>query len=202
MKKNYIFIKNPNDLFFSFLSEEKSNLIILLDDNSEENLKYTFNFPNEKATSQVLFLIVRKSPTPLHVKIDINHEISKTKSDLKFKTVLLKEAKVVFTGNIKVNENLKDISSSMVHKNLLLSEKAKVISKPNLEIKSDGVEINHGFATGTFEKEHLYYLESRGLSPKKAENSLTKAFIFKEINEIKDPVLRKQIKKEIICLMP
>lgn len=202
MKINYIFIKNPQDLFFSFLKEEQSNLIILLDENSEENLKYTFNFPNEKAVSEVLFLIIRKNPNPLHVKIDINHEVSKTKSDLKFKTVLFNEAKVVFTGNIKVKENLKEISSSMVHKNLLLSEKAKVISKPNLEIKSDGVEINHGFATGTFEKEKIYYLESKGLSPKKAEKALTKAFIFKEINEIKDPALRKQIKKEIICLMP
>ncbi|MDX9970576.1 MAG: SufD family Fe-S cluster assembly protein [Candidatus Gracilibacteria bacterium] len=202
MKKNYLYITNPNDLNFSFLENESQNLIVLLTDKAEENLKYSFNFPNKNAESEILFLIIRKNPIPLNIKIDINHKINNCKSDLKFKTILFKEAKVIFTGNIKVEENLKEISSSMVHKNLLLSEMAKVISKPNLEINSNGVEINHGFATGAFPKELLYYLESRGLSEKKAKKALIKAFIFNEINAIKDKPLRKQIKKETLCLIP
>ncbi len=199
MQKKYLYITNPNDLNFSFLKGEEQNLIIFLNSSCEKNLKYNFNFPNEKASAQILFLIIQKNSDELKINIDINHTKSDNISSLIFKTVLDNEAKISFTGNILVEKNLKNISSSLTHQNLLLSEKAKVLSKPNLEINSDKVEINHGFATGKFPSEVLYYMEARGIAEKEAKFELTKAFLFKEINRIKDENLRKQIKKDLRC---
>jgi Fe-S cluster assembly protein SufD len=199
MKKNYLYITHPNDLNFAFLEGEEQNLIIFLNSKSEKNLKYKFNFPNKNSKTEILFLIIQKKSDKIEIQIDINHTRNNSISDLKFKTVLFDEARISFTGNIIVKENLKNITSSLTHKNLLLSEKAKVISKPNLEIKSDNVEINHGFATGKFSHDLLHYMETRGIRPNEIQNKLILAFLFQEINKIKDTELRKQIKKDLKC---
>jgi Fe-S cluster assembly protein SufD len=200
--KNTIYIKNPDDLKLNFIKKNEANFIILINENIENKYKYTLNLNKENTSSKILFLIITGENSKLDFNIFVNHFASKTSLDLKFKTVLFKNAHLNFNGNIFVEKNLKKIKSSMIHQNLLESKESKIISKPNLEINSDEVEINHGFATGNFNKEEIYYLQSRNLSKKTIKKELTKAFLFKELEGKISKELKKQIKQDIICSIP
>jgi len=71
-------------------------------------------------------------------------------------------------------------SSFETNRNLVLSPDAKAHSVPNLEILCDDVLCGHGSSVGPLEEEHMYYLQSRGLSPARAERLLVKGF-FREV---------------------
>lgn len=202
MQKNIIYIKNPDDLTINFPGNENAELIFLIKQSCEHKYSYTFNLKEKNSSAKILFLILADTEAKLDFKINVNHENSNTNLELKFKTVLYKNADLSFIGNIFVKENLESVRSSMTHHNILESKDAKIISKPNLEINSDEVEINHGFASGEFSKEIIHYLKSRGIDEKRIKKELIKSFLFKELSNKLPKELKKQIKKDILCSMP
>jgi Fe-S cluster assembly protein SufD len=201
MNKDTIYINNPDKLDLNFLENEETSYLILINENTQKKYSYFLNFKNKNSLSRIIFLIIGKNNMETEININVNHEADKTNCDLKFKTVLFNNAKVFFTGNIFVGKNLKDLSSNMIHHNLLVSENAMIRSKPNLEINSNDVMVNHGFASGNFPPEMIYYLSSRGLKEKTIQKLLIKAFIYKELKKL-PKTTRIQIKKDIECSMP
>ena len=64
-----------------------------------------------------------------------------------------------------------------MHRALMLSDEARVDTKPELEIFADDVQCSHGSTIGELEAQHLFYLASRGISKKEAKRLLIKAFL-------------------------
>ena len=102
-------------------------------------------------------------------------------------------SKTSLSGKIKILKDSKNSSGSFLSKSLLLNEKAKSFSKPELEIFEDEVSCSHGASFGEIEKEKVFYLQSRGLSKKDAIRFLVLAFIneldFNDNNLEKDIIL-------------
>jgi len=85
-------------------------------------------------------------------------------------------AHAVFNGKVLVREGAQLTDSSQQSRNLLLSGKAHVDTKPQLEIFADDVKCAHGATVGQLDADHLFYLKSRGLTDDTARNLLTYAF--------------------------
>jgi Fe-S cluster assembly protein SufD len=85
-------------------------------------------------------------------------------------------AHAVFNGKIIVRPDAQRTNSSQSSRNLLLTPKAHVDTKPQLEIFADDVKCAHGATVGQLDNEALFYLTSRGLSDAAARNLLTYAF--------------------------
>ncbi|HUU71513.1 MAG TPA: Fe-S cluster assembly protein SufD [Burkholderiales bacterium] len=98
------------------------------------------------------------------------------------KTIAGGSAHAVFNGKILVREGAQQTNSSQQNRNLLLSPRATVDTKPQLEIFADDVKCAHGATVGQMDAEELFYLKSRGLSESTARNLLTYAFA-KEVVE-------------------
>ena len=79
--------------------------------------------------------------------------------------------------NKKFLKGSKESSGSFFSKSLLLNQKAKAFSKPELEIFEDQVSCSHGSSFGEIEKDKVFYLQSRGVSKKEAIKILVLAFI-------------------------
>ncbi|MGD8788748.1 MAG: SufD family Fe-S cluster assembly protein, partial [Burkholderiales bacterium] len=88
----------------------------------------------------------------------------------------------VFNGKIVVREGAQQTNSSQQNRNLLLSPRATVDTKPQLEIFADDVKCAHGATVGQMDADEVFYLMSRGLSETAARNLLTYAFA-KEVVE-------------------
>ena len=85
-------------------------------------------------------------------------------------------AHAVFNGKILVRAGALRTDSAQSSRNLLLSARARVDTKPQLEIFADDVKCAHGATVGQLDHEELFYLRSRGLAENAARNLLTYAF--------------------------
>lgn len=100
------------------------------------------------------------------------------------KCVVAGGAHAVFNGRVLVREGAQQTDSAQQSRNLLLSDKARVDTKPQLEIFADDVKCSHGATVGQMESEEVFYLRSRGLSETAAVNLLTYGFAAEIVDRI------------------
>lgn len=115
------------------------------------------------------------------------------------KTIVGGAAHAVFNGKVFVREGAQLTDSSQQSRNLLLSDKAHVDTKPQLEIFADDVKCAHGATVGQLDAEHLFYLKSRGLAEAQARNLLTYAFGAEIIDHIPVPSLVMELEKLVMA---
>lgn len=108
-------------------------------------------------------------------------------------------AHAVFDGKIAVAPGAQLTDSAQESRNLLLSDKAHVDTKPQLEIFADDVKCAHGATVGQLDAEQLFYLQSRGLSLPRARNLLTYAFGAEVIDRIPVPSLVEELEETVLA---
>jgi len=114
------------------------------------------------------------------------------------KTIVGGSAHAVFNGKVLVREGAQLTNSAQQSRNLLLSPKARVDTKPQLEIFADDVKCAHGATVGQLDAEQLFYLKSRGLADQAARNLLTYAFGAEIIQRIPVPSLVTQLQRAVL----
>ena len=114
-----------------------------------------------------------------------------------YKGILEDEAKAVFGGRILVRKDSQKTNAFQSNKTILLSDKARIDTKPQLEIYADDVKCTHGATVGQLDKEALFYIISRGISPEAARSMLIKAFANDFLEPIKLDVVKENINNRI-----
>ncbi|SCY48098.1 Iron-regulated ABC transporter permease protein SufD [Nitrosospira sp. Nl5] len=107
-------------------------------------------------------------------------------------------AHAVFNGKILVRPNAQRTDSSQSSRNLLLNAKARVDTKPQLEIFADDVKCAHGATVGQLDNDEVFYLKSRGLSEITARNLLTYAFGAEIIDRISVASLKHRLEQAVL----
>lgn len=105
-----------------------------------------------------------------------DHAAPNTRSDLLFKGAVEDEARVVYSGLIRLRREAKGARAFQTNRNLVLSEGAAAESIPNLEIEASDVSCSHASTVGPIDDDQRYYLESRGLRPEDAERLIVLGF--------------------------
>jgi len=108
-------------------------------------------------------------------------------------------AHAVFNGKIVVRPGSQLTDSSQHSRNLLLSDKARVDTKPQLEIFADDVKCAHGAAVGQLDPEQLFYLRCRGLPETSARNLLTYAFAAEVLDRIPVRSLVESLEQTVLA---
>jgi Fe-S cluster assembly protein SufD len=114
----------------------------------------------------------------------IDHTVPNCTSHQTYKGIMNDKSRGVFNGIVFVRENASGTDAQQSNKNLLLSNEARVDTKPQLEIFNDDVKCSHGATVGQLEEEELFYLLTRGLPQSLARNLLTYGFAEEVINKI------------------
>ena len=130
----------------------------------------------EGATCRIdgLTLLSGRQLGDTHTTID--HATPNGKSVQLHKTIVGGAAHAVFSGKILVRAGAQLTDSTQQSRNLLLTPRARIDTKPQLEIFADDVKCAHGATVGQLDAEQLFYLRSRGLTDARARNLLTYAF--------------------------
>lgn len=123
------------------------------------------------------------------ITLNVNHGVPNTTSTERFKSIVRDRAKAIFQGKIIVAQDAQKTDAQMMCQGLLLSERAEISVKPELEIFADDVLCAHGATCGELDENHLFYLMSRGISRAEAESMLIKAFLA----ELFDDVANEQV---------
>ena len=103
-----------------------------------------------------------------------------------YKGVLTDKGKGVFQGKILVDQIAQRTDGYQMNRALLLSDRATVNTKPELEIYADDVLCSHGCTTGELDEEQLFYLISRGINKKTAQALLIDAFVRECVDHVVD----------------
>jgi len=123
----------------------------------------------------------------------IDHTVPNCTSHQSYRGVLNDRSRGVFNGKVFVRENAHGTDAEQSNKNLLLSNDARVDTKPQLEIYNDDVKCSHGATVGQLEEEELFYLLTRGLPETLAKNLLTYGFAEEIINKIGIESIKKDL---------
>ena len=129
----------------------------------------------------------------------IDHAMPQGVSRQLHKCIVGGAARAVFNGNIMVRAGAQRTDSSQSSRNLLLSAKARVDTKPQLEIFADDVKCAHGATVGQLDVDEVFYLKSRGLSDTAARNLLTYAFGAEVIERIPVASLRNRLEQTVMA---
>jgi Fe-S cluster assembly protein SufD len=108
------------------------------------------------------------------------------------------QSHAIFSGLIKVAPGAVQTDSAQSSRGLLLSDRARIDTKPELAIQADDVKCAHGAAIGQLDPEQVFYLRARGLAPAAAEALLTYAFAAEALATVPVPSLRRQLQAVLL----
>jgi Fe-S cluster assembly protein SufD len=128
----------------------------------------------------------------------IDHAVPNCVSHQTYKGVLNDSSRGVFNGKVFVREGASGTDARQQNKNLLLSNDARVDTKPQLEIFNDDVKCTHGATVGQLEDEELFYLLTRGLPETLARNLLTYGFAEEVINKINIESIKAELDAAVL----
>lgn len=134
--------------------------------------------------------------------INIDHLKPHTTSDLYFKGILADRSRAVFSGRVIVHKNAQKAYALQSDKNLLLSDGARINTKPSLEIYADDVQCKHGATAGAVAEEAIFYMQARGLDVETATMYLVQGFAREVIDQIKLDGFRQYLERYFIESLP
>jgi Fe-S cluster assembly protein SufD len=128
---------------------------------------------------------------------EIVHAKPHTTSAEVYKGVLDDQARGVFQGRIVVAKDAQKADGHQLNKTILLSDRAEIDTKPELEIYADDVKCSHGAAAGELDEDALFYLRARGIDQADARRMLVEAFIGDALEHIADASVRSAFERRV-----
>jgi len=125
------------------------------------------------------------------------HQAPSTKSDLLYKNALLDRSRTIFSGLIIVDPDAQKTDAYQSNRNLMLSDEAESNSLPGLEIQANDVRCTHGATSSRIDPEQEFYLKSRGIPPKAADELLIFGFFEEVLNRLESEELHGALRSLI-----
>lgn len=139
--------------------------------------KYTIELAGSGAHADIEGHFLLKGKDDLNIEIYVVHKAPHTTAQTTLKGVAFDQAHLRFFGRIIIEPGCPNVQSFLEERILLLSDQAKAEAVPELEILSDDVKCSHAASISRVPEEHLFYLQSRGLTPEVAEDLIVQGFL-------------------------
>ncbi|BAZ88036.1 Fe-S cluster assembly protein SufD [Dolichospermum compactum] len=165
---------------------------------SRHNLEILQTGEQTETTLNGLTVIADNQLADTHSALSLNHPHGVSKQ--LHKCIIGDRAHGVFNGKIFVPKLAQLTDASQLNRNLLLSSKSRIDTKPQLEITADNVKCAHGATVSQLEDDQIFYLQSRGIDENNARKLLVNAFAMEIINFIPVPSLRESLLRTVTSL--
>jgi Fe-S cluster assembly protein SufD len=131
------------------------------------------------------------------VRTQQEHRAARTTSDLLCKGAVAGSSRSVYSGLIKVVRGAVKTEAFQTNHNLVLDPRAHADSVPNLDIEENDVRCSHASTVGPVDEDQLYYLESRGVSPERAERLIVLGFFDDVIDRLPVPAVAGRLRRVV-----
>lgn len=162
---------------------------------TRNNLNFYHQGEHIDSTLKGITIIEGKQHVDHHTLVQ--HATPNCESHQNYKGIFGDRATGVFNGKIFVEKEAQKTDAFQQNNNILLSDKATINAKPQLEIFADDVKCSHGCTIGQLDEKAMFYMQSRGIPQKEAKALLMYAFSNEVIESIKIPELKRRITKII-----
>ena len=162
-----IIVVNPNEIV--------NRLLIFADQMPKTaNLRIRLTAPKSRAEITVAHLGANQDDSSIN--IELIHEAPETYGRITVKSALFDKSRLVFRGMLDVRPEAKGSDTYLLAKGLVVSSEARAEMYPYLEIATDEVRASHGSTVGHLDRNHLFYLQSRGIGREEAEKMILAGF--------------------------
>jgi Fe-S cluster assembly protein SufD len=148
----------------------------------------------EGGRSDMLALSVAEGSQEFDQRTLQDHRKPATASDLLYKNSLNDQARTIFAGLIRVEPGAHRTDAYQKVRNLLLSDDAEANSMPGLEILADEVRCTHGATSGQMDEEELFYMLSRGIPLREAQQLIVFGFLNEVIERLGNDAIAEELR--------
>lgn len=175
-----------------------STLSVICAKTFEGKSNYTVDLNGKGGECNMRGITVASKSDKIEVYTTVKHHVTHCNSSQLFKAVGAGSSTSLFEGLIYVATGAVNTISLQENKNILLSEKAQIISRPWLEIYADDVKCSHGSSTGKLSDEEIFYMQQRGISEEVARELQLEGFALEIVEAIKDNQLRQILEAQLL----
>ncbi len=162
---------------------------------TRNNLNFYQNGEYIDSTMKGVTILSKKQHVDHHTLV--HHIEPNCESHQDYKGIYGENSTGVFNGKIIVDKIAQKTNAFQQNNNILISDKATINTKPQLEIFADDVKCSHGCTIGQLDEDALFYLQSRGIPKKEARALLMYAFANNVLESVRIPELKTRINKLI-----
>ncbi|HLC93417.1 MAG TPA: SufD family Fe-S cluster assembly protein [Patescibacteria group bacterium] len=162
---------------------------------TETDKKYMVNllFEKEGVEAELIVLYKLERGDKLDLTTIATHKVPRTSCLTKVKGVLLDGSESVYVGKIVIEKPAQLTSSFLQDNVLVIGDNVINNSSPNLQIDANDVKASHGATTGRVSEDEVFYLTSRGLGRREAEDLIIQGFFEELLSTISDKSIRNKL---------
>ncbi len=187
-----LLLKENGNMLFSPVEDTQYVMFVA---GSSTNLE--IKFEKEGVSCEIIILGKVKKGNSVVLNTVARHLVPNTSCLTNYHVVLEESSSSEYTGKIIIAKKAFQTNSYLNNKTLVVGEGVRNISKPELEIEADDVKASHGSGTGRIREEDIFYLVSRGLSRKEAEETIIEGFFENILSKIADGDVREKVRAEV-----
>ena len=175
----------------------KADVVILIMPGVSCDIKLDVTLKGEGAETNIYGAYVCGADERVKIAVDMHHDMPHCNSRQLFKGIAGGTSRVDFYGKIIVAQDAQKTEAYQENHNILLSDDAKVDTKPQLEIYADDVKCSHGATIGRLNEEEQFYMRSRGIPLEDAKVLQMIFFLAPVLEHIPDAGIRDDIVRRI-----
>ena len=172
---------------------QRKDMVLLVYPGVSCDIRLDVTLAGEGAEANIYGAYVCGGDERVKIAVDMHHDLPHCNSRQLFKGIAGGTSKVDFYGKIIVAQDAQRTEAYQENHNILLSDDAKVDTKPQLEIYADDVKCSHGATIGRLNEEEQFYMRSRGITLEDAKVLQMISFIAPVLDNISDPGQREAI---------
>ena len=165
-------------------SGQKKDMVLLVYPGVSCDIRLDVTLAGEGAEANIFGAYVCGGDEKVKIAVDMHHDLPHCNSRQLFKGIAGGKSKVDFYGKIIVAQDAQRTEAYQENHNILLSDDAKVDTKPQLEIYADDVKCSHGATIGRLNEEEQFYMRSRGITLEDAKVLQMISFIAPVLEQI------------------
>ena len=173
--------------------DAKVEVVVLAMPGVSCDLKMDVRLAGEGAEANIFGAYVCGAQENVRIAVDMHHDLPHCNSRQLFKGIAGGTSRVDFYGKIIVAQDAQRTEAYQENHNILLSDGAKVDTKPQLEIYADDVKCSHGATIGRLNEEEQFYMRSRGITLEDAKVLQMISFIAPVLENIPDESYRESL---------
>ena len=170
-----------------------AEIVIIVLPGADCRLPLKVRLTGEGAQANISGIFITGADEKVNIAVDVFHDVPRCNSRQLFKGIAGGNSKVDFYGKIVVAQDAQKTEAYQENHNILLSDDARVNTKPQLEIYADDVKCSHGATVGRLNEEEQFYMRSRGIPEQEARALQMISFLAPVLESVRDSQQREML---------
>ena len=173
--------------------DAKADIVVLIPPGVSCDLRMDVSLAGEGAQANIYGAYICGGEEKVRMAVDMHHDVPHCNSRQLIKGIAGGTSRVDFYGKIIVAQDAQRTEAYQENHNILLTDGAKVDTKPQLEIYADDVKCSHGATVGRLNEEEQFYMRSRGITLEDAKVLQMISFIAPVLENVQDEAKREEL---------